>query len=84
MTSAQIEKRVAALEEEMARLKSQVGKTDASKPWWERIAGSFDGDPLYEKAMKLGGSTGGRSGRAPASESRDGDAGPQHRPYERA
>jgi hypothetical protein len=53
-TTAQLERRVAALEEEMARLKSQVGQTDASKPWWERIAGSFKDDPVYEKAMKLG------------------------------
>jgi uncharacterized membrane protein HdeD (DUF308 family) len=29
------------------------GKLDG-KPWWERIAGSFDKDPVYAKAMKLG------------------------------
>ena len=54
MGSAQLEKRVAALEEELARLKSQVERTDASKPWWEWIAGTFQDDPVYEKAMKLG------------------------------
>jgi hypothetical protein len=54
MGSVQIEKRVATLEAEMARLKSQIGKTDGSKPWWERIAGTFQDDPVYAKAMKLG------------------------------
>ena len=42
------------LEEELARLKSQVEKAGASKPWWERIAGTFQDDPVYAKAMKLG------------------------------
>jgi hypothetical protein len=54
MTSAQIEKRVAALEEELARLKSKVEETQPLRPWWERIAGTFQDDPVYEKAMKLG------------------------------
>lgn len=54
MGPAQLEKRVAALEEELARLKSKMEGIDALKPWWERIAGTFQDDPVYEKAMKLG------------------------------
>lgn len=54
MTPAQLEKRVAVLESELAKLKSKVERADASKPWWERIAGTFENDPIYEKAMKLG------------------------------
>jgi len=54
MGPAQLEKRLAALEEELARLKSQVERTDALKAWWERIAGTFHDDPVYDKAMKLG------------------------------
>jgi hypothetical protein len=54
MTSTKLEKRVAALEEEMARLKSKVETAESVKPWWERIAGTFDRDPVYERAMKLG------------------------------
>ena len=55
MTSIAIEKRLAALEEELARLKSKVeGIETASKPWWERIAGTFENDPIYEQAMELG------------------------------
>ncbi len=54
MGPARLEKRVAALEEELARLRSKVEEIDALKPWWERIAGTFQDDPVYEKAMKLG------------------------------
>ena len=42
------------MEEELARLKSKMEGIDPSKPWWERIAGTFEDDPVYEKAMKLG------------------------------
>ena len=52
--STELEKRVAALEEELAKLKSKLEGSDASKPWWERIAGTFQNDPVYEQAMKLG------------------------------
>jgi hypothetical protein len=54
MTQAQLEERVAVLEAELAKLKSKVEGNDASKPWWEKIAGTFQDDPIYEKAMKLG------------------------------
>jgi len=54
MPSTSFEKRLAALEEEVARLKSRVESTGASSPWWERIAGTFEKDPVYEKARKLG------------------------------
>jgi len=54
MGPAQLEKRVLALEEELARLRSKVEKIDALNPWWERIAGTFQDDPVHEKAMKLG------------------------------
>ena len=51
MTVAQIEKRLTALESEVARLKS------APKPknlWWDKIAGVFANDPLFEQAMRHG------------------------------
>jgi len=54
MSSTKLEKRVAALEEEVARLKSRVDSTGASLAWWERIAGTFQKDPVYEKARKMG------------------------------
>ncbi len=54
MTSTALEKRVAAVEEELARLKSKVQGMETPKPWWERISGTFENDPVYEQAMKLG------------------------------
>ncbi len=54
MTSKELESRLATIEAELAQLKTKVGDLDASQPWWERIAGSFQDDPVYEKAMKLG------------------------------
>lgn len=54
MGPAQIEKRIAALEEELAKLKSKVEGTPPAMPWRERIAGTFQDDPIYEKAMRLG------------------------------
>ena len=54
MTPAQLEKRVAALEAEVASLKGKYEASHAAKPWWERITGTFQGDPVYEKAMQLG------------------------------
>ena len=54
MGSAGIEKRVAVLERELANLRRQVEGTNAPQPWWERIAGTFENDPVYQQAMKLG------------------------------
>jgi len=51
--STQLEERVAALEEEVARLKESL-QTSPPLPWWEKIAGTFADDPLYEEAMRLG------------------------------
>ena len=51
--SASLEKRVAALEDELARLKAQIG-TPARKPWWEEISGTFANDPAYKEAARLG------------------------------
>jgi hypothetical protein len=54
MASARLEKRVAALEAEVAELKRKLEERDLSTPWWEQIAGTFQNDPLYERAMRLG------------------------------
>jgi hypothetical protein len=50
----QLEKRVALLEAEVARLKSKVEGDSSSKPWWEKIAGTFADNPAYDEAMQLG------------------------------
>jgi hypothetical protein len=54
MANSKIEKRMAELEKEVAALRKQVEALTGSKPWWERIAGTFQDDPIYERAMELG------------------------------
>lgn len=51
MTRAQqdLERRVAALETEVAKLKGEP-----PKPWAEQIHGIFANDPAFEEAMRLG------------------------------
>jgi hypothetical protein len=57
MSPAQIEKRLKAVEDELARLKAEIkGAADSNTPkrgGWRAIVGSFTGDPLHAKAMKL-------------------------------
>jgi hypothetical protein len=52
-SSSQLEQRVASLEAEVATLKRKLDKLDRPIPWWDQIAGTFENDPIYEKAMQL-------------------------------
>ncbi len=54
MASSSLEQRVADLETEVATLKRKLANLDMTTPWWEQIAGTFENDPIYEKAMQLG------------------------------
>ena len=54
MGKVSLEKRMAELEREMAVLRKKLEALTGTKPWWERIAGTFQNDPIYERAMKLG------------------------------
>jgi hypothetical protein len=54
MGKANLEKRMAELEREIAALREKVEALTGAKPWWERIAGTFQHDPVYERAMQLG------------------------------
>ncbi len=54
MSPIAIAKRLATLEDEVAKLKSKLKAFDATKPWWEGIAGTFENNPVYARAMKLG------------------------------
>jgi hypothetical protein len=38
----------------VARLKSKLEEWGTMTPWWEQIAGTFQNDPIYERAMCLG------------------------------
>jgi hypothetical protein len=52
--TASLEKRVAELEARLDAVQKRLAALDDKKPWWERIAGSFRNDPIYEEAMRLG------------------------------
>lgn len=54
MKNGEIEKRIAVLEAEVALLKSKAKKNGDNKPWYEKIAGTFADDPIYDEAMRLG------------------------------
>lgn len=54
MSATKLEKRIAVLEEELSVLKTRLDAIDTTVPWWEQIAGTFQNDPVYAKAMKLG------------------------------
>ena len=48
-----LEKRLAAVEQEIAQLKMQLAGS-REKPWWEKISGTFANDPAYKEAARLG------------------------------
>lgn len=53
--SQQLETRVAALETELAQMKQLLsGAAQKKSPWWEEIAGSFENDPNFDEAVRLG------------------------------
>ena len=54
LASSKLEKRMEELEEEVAALRKKVEALSGAKPWWDRIAGTFQDDPIYDRAMKLG------------------------------
>ncbi len=51
----QLEERVETLEAEVALLKSQFKIVSSpTKPWWEKISGTFADNAAYDEAMQLG------------------------------
>lgn len=50
----QIEERIAYLEAEVAQLKNKVENNLSSRPWWDKIAGTFTDNSAYDEAMRLG------------------------------
>jgi hypothetical protein len=54
MASPSLEKRVAALEEELASLRRKSESASGSKRWQENIAGTLAHDPIYEEEMRSG------------------------------
>jgi prefoldin subunit 5 len=54
MSDNKLERRVEHLESEIQTLRKKLDELSRTKPWWDRIAGTFEKDPMYEQAMKLG------------------------------
>jgi hypothetical protein len=54
MTDIKLERRLKELEKEVELLRKKVDTLATPQPWWDRIAGTFEKDPVYERAMKLG------------------------------
>lgn len=52
--AANLEKRVDALERELKALKSTVRKNKSKGAWWERLAGTFRDDPLFDEMVEAG------------------------------
>jgi hypothetical protein len=52
--AANLEKRVEALERELRTLKAAVKNTKAKELWWERLAGAFTDDPLFDEMVEAG------------------------------
>jgi hypothetical protein len=42
------------LADELARLRRKIETAESTRPWWERIAGTFEKDPVYQQAKKMG------------------------------
>ncbi len=52
--SQQLETRV-AMEKELALLKKTIGESlNRKDPWWLKVAGSFENDPTFDEAVRLG------------------------------
>lgn len=50
-----LESRVATLETELAQMKQMLSVFVREKaPWWLKVAGSFENDPTFDEAVRLG------------------------------
>ena len=55
MAVTNLEERIALLEAEMRHVKSLLKTVrDAQQPWWERHAGMFKDDPVFDAIVETG------------------------------
>lgn len=53
--SLQLESRVETLEIELAQMQQILAELVQKKsPWWSKVAGSFENDPTFDEAVRLG------------------------------
>lgn len=53
----QLEARVANLEAELVQMKQLISsfqQPETASPWWMQVAGSFENDPTFDEAVRLG------------------------------
>jgi hypothetical protein len=55
-TNLSLEERVSALEHEIREVKSMLKTVSEApqRPWWERLAGIFKDDPLFDEIIEAG------------------------------
>ena len=55
-TATQLDRRVTVLERELRRMRSElrVARKASQKPWWQRLAGKFKNDPLFDQTIEAG------------------------------
>lgn len=51
-----LEKRVGLLERQLRKMQSELRKVRPTSPlpWWERLAGTFENDPLFDEVVEAG------------------------------
>jgi hypothetical protein len=53
--SERLEARVATLETELEQMKQMLfGSHQQKETWWLKVAGSFENDPTFDEAIRLG------------------------------
>jgi hypothetical protein len=54
--SQSLELRITILETELVQIKQMMsGVLQKKEPWWLKVAGSFENDPTFDEAVRLGG-----------------------------
>jgi hypothetical protein len=54
MTSQQIEEKILSIEKELAQVKQALAASQSEKPSWLNVVGSFENDPDFDEAVRLG------------------------------
>ena len=55
MAATNLEERIAVLEDEMRAVQAQLHMVqETQQPWWERLAGMFENDPLFDEIVAAG------------------------------